>query len=578
MQDGSTGNINHLHNSMSKSKYENYSRDQLLEKIRHLEKHRYGLVWENKQEDVAELCDSALPVLHEVTSKEIATAKDQDAPVNILIEGDNYHSLFVLNFTHKRKIDLIYMDPPYNTGAKDWKYNNDYVDANDQWRHSKWISMMYKRLALAKQLLSDKGVVVCAIDEYEVHNIRHLLDRVFGEQNKLGMVTVLHNPKGRNLSKFFSANSEFMLVYAKDVDRASFNDVAIDEEVLASFDMDDNEGKYRLEPFMRVRSSWSRKKKPKCWYPIYVSKNLDKITIEKEKGYHEIFPITADGREMAWKNIPSTFTKLNINGYFVAKEENGVPQIYHKYREKQVFKNVWTNKKYQSEFNGTNLLKKILGTNSFAYPKSLYLILDILKITTDKRSVVLDFFAGSGTTGHAVLELNQQDGGSRQFILCTNNENGICEEICYPRIKKVIKGFNDTKPIPANLKYFKTAFVPQVLTDNDKGVLVNRSTELLCIAENTFELVKQSKRNLEFGIYKSSKQHTAIIYDEDAIKGCKEELEILKPQTKTVIYVFSYDHEYNFEDFEDLKIPFDVKPIPEAILNVYRKNVKLRKR
>ena len=150
--------------------------------------------------------------------------------------------------------------------------------------------------------------------------------------------------------------------------------------------------------------------------------------------------------------------------------------------------------------------------------------------------------------------------------------------ICYPRIKKVIKGYNGNKGIPANLKYFKTDFVPQVITDNDKRVLVNRSTELLCLAENTFELVKQSKRKLEFAIYKNNKQFTAIIYDEDAIEKCKDELEALKPQVKTVIYVFSYDHEYNAEDFEDFTIRFDVKPIPEAILNVYRKNAKLRRK
>jgi adenine-specific DNA-methyltransferase len=563
---------------MYKRKYENYSKDQLLEKIKQLEKHRYGLVWEDKQEDVAEFCESALPVLHEITTKEIATARTDDAPVNILIEGDNYHSLFVLNFTHRRKVDLIYMDPPYNTGAKDWKYNNDYVDSNDRWRHSKWISMMHKRLLLAKQLLTENGIIVCAIDEYEIHNLRHLFDRIFGEQNKLGMVTVLHNPKGRNLAKFFSANSEFMLVYAKDINRAKFNDVAIDEEVLASFDLSDSSGRFRLEPFMRIRSSWTRKKKPRCWYPIYVSKDLGKITLEKEKGYYEIYPTSPDGREMAWKNVPETFKKLNDGGYFVAKEEEGMPQIYHKYHEQQVFKNVWTNKKYQSEFHGTNLLKTILGENSFSYPKSLYLIMDILKIATNKKSIVLDFFAGSGTTGHAVLELNQQDGGMRQFILCTNNENGICEEICFPRIKKVIKGYEGSIPIPANLKYFKTDFVPQVLTDNDKRVLVNRSTELLCVAENTFDPVKQSTRKADFAIYKNYRQHTAIIYEEDAIQKCLEFLESLKPQTNTVIYVFSYDHEYDQEDFINLNIPFTVKPIPEAILNVYRKNAKLRRR
>jgi adenine-specific DNA-methyltransferase len=173
-------------------------------------KKKYGLVWEEKNEDVVEQCKEKLPVLKEVKGKEIIT--DESMPMNILIEGDNYHALSVLNYTHEKKIDVIYIDPPYNTGARDWKYNNDYVESNDAYKHSKWVSMMYERLKLAKKLLSNEGIIITAIDEYEVHNIRHLLDQVFGEENKLGMVTVLHNPKGRNLSNFFSSNSEFMLV------------------------------------------------------------------------------------------------------------------------------------------------------------------------------------------------------------------------------------------------------------------------------------------------------------------------------------------------------------------------------
>ena len=235
---------------------------------------------------------------------------------------------------------------------------------------------------------------------------------------------------------------------------------------------------------------------------------------------------------------------------------------------------------FSASEHGTKTLDKILGKREmFQYPKSPFAVMECIKsATSDKNAIILDIFAGSGTTGHAVLELNEQDGGNRQFILCTNNENGICEAVCYPRIKKVIKGYNGNNPIPANLKYYKTEFVPQVITDNDKRVLVNRSTELLCLAENTFELVKQSIRKLEYAIYRNTAQLTAIIYDEDAINKCKENLESLNPKVKTVIYVFSYDHEYNVEDFDNLTIRYDVKPIPEAILNEYRKNAKLRRK
>lgn len=150
---------------ISSTKYYNeYSKEELIEEIKKLRKRKkYGLVWEDKKEEVVEMCKNKLPVLKEVKNKEIIT--DRDKPVNLLIEGDNYHALSVLNYTHAKKIDVIYIDPPYNTGARDWKYNNNYVDINDAWRHSKWLSMMKHRLELSKKLLKEDGVFICTIDE-----------------------------------------------------------------------------------------------------------------------------------------------------------------------------------------------------------------------------------------------------------------------------------------------------------------------------------------------------------------------------------------------------------------------------
>ena len=563
---------------MNKKDYQNWSKEKLIYEYKELSKRKkFGIVWEDKIEEVAEQCKISLPVLKDEKTKSLSA--DKNGINHIFIEGDNYHALSVLNYTHKKKVDVIFIDPPYNTGSQAWIYNNSYVEKEDRFRHSKWLSFMSKRLRLARNLLKDDGFFIVTIDNNELFTLGLLMDEIFGESNRVGIVTVLNNPKGRNQAKFFSENSEFLFVYAKDISKASFNSVAISDDAQGTFTEIDNEGKFRYEPYMRARTVWSRENRPKNWYPIYISKDLKEITHKKQKDYYEVFPITNNGKEMAWKNIQETFIELNNNDYFEAKKEGNKIIIYHKYREQQVLKNVWTDKKYQSEFHGTNLLKKIFGDKRFDYPKSLYLVLDILKLTSKEKAVILDFFAGSGTTGHAVLELNKEDGGSRQFILCTNNENnngnghgGIAEGVCYPRIKKVITGYKDSvnnnvAGLGGNLKYYKTVFVDDIKTDNDKRVLTSQCAEMLCLAETTFDEVA-NKKGL-FAIYENQKQMTGIIFDEDAIVDFKKEAK--KHKKPIVVYVFSYDHTYNEEDFEDLDNLEVVKPIPEVILNVYRK-------
>ena len=563
---------------MPKKDFQNWSKEKLLHEYKELSKRKkFGIVWEDKIEEVAEQCKKSLPVLKDEKTKSFSTGKN--GINHIFIEGDNYHALSVLNYTHKKKIDVIFIDPPYNTGSQHWIYNNSYVERDDRFKHSKWLSFMSKRLRLARNLLKEDGFFAITIDHNELFTLGLLMDEIFGEGNRVGIVTVLHNPKGRNQAKFFSENSEFLMIYAKDISKAEFNSVAISEDTQGTFTEIDDEGKFRYEPYMRARTVWSRENRPRNWYPIYVSKDLKDITHKKQKGYYEVFPITNNGKEMAWKNIQETFIELNKNNYFEAKKEGSKIVIYHKYREQQVLKNVWTDKKYQSEFHGTNLLKKIFGDKRFDYPKSLYLVMDILKITSKDDSVILDFFAGSGTTGHAVLELNKEDGGNRQFMLCTNNENnngnghgGVAQGVCYPRIKKVIKGYKESTSIAVaglggNLRYYTGDLVGNVITDNDKRVLTSRSTEMLCLAEATFDEV--ARKNGLFAIYENQNQMTGIIFDEDAISDFKKEAK--KYKKPIVVYVFSYDHSYNEEDFEDLENLKVVKPIPEVILNVYRK-------
>ena len=226
-------------------KYEYYTREQLLEEIKKLKKQKkFGLVWEDKPEQVVEDCKNNFPVLTEVSDKAISEA--ENSPTHLIIEGDNFHSLSVLNVKKKKKIDVIYIDPPYNTGARDWKYNNDYVESEDSFRHSKWLSMMKKRLNLARNLLTEDGIIICAIDHYEVYYLGAIMDEVFREENRLGIVSVVHKPEGRNQEKFFGTSNEFALFYAKDKKKANFNQIAIDAETADLFTEIDEKGRVNL--------------------------------------------------------------------------------------------------------------------------------------------------------------------------------------------------------------------------------------------------------------------------------------------------------------------------------------------
>ena len=350
---------------------------------------------------------------------------------NLIIKGNNLIALHTLKQQFRGQVKLIYIDPPYNTGG-----STDSFSYNNEFKHSTWLTFIRNRIEIAKELLKNDGFMAVTIDHVELFYIGVLLDEIFGRENRIGIVTIYINPKGRQHERFFSAATEHMLVYAKDISKAKFNKVALDKDKIESFDKRDEDGNYRLEQFIRVRSNTSRTNKPKFWYPIYVSKDLKDITLTKKNDYHEVFPINND-REFTWKTKPETFEKRNVGDHFVAVEQHGQIIILHKYHEQQVIKNLWTDKKYFPEFQGTNLLKNLLGKNLFSYPKSLYAVLDTLKIMTGNDDIILDFFAGSGTTAHAVLELNKQDNGNRQFILVEQMD--YVESVTVPRVGKVIE-------------------------------------------------------------------------------------------------------------------------------------------
>lgn len=566
---------------MPKKDFQNWSKEKLLHEYKELSKRKkFGIVWEDKIEEVAEQCKTSLPVLKDEKSKSFST--DKNGINHIFIEGDNYHALSVLNYTHKKKIDLIFIDPPYNTGNRSWRYNNDYVEKEDRFRHSKWLSFMSKRLRLARNLLKENGIIVVTIDDYELFTLGLLMDEIFFENNKIGVLAVESNPRGRTTNKFFATSHEYWLIYAKNSNVASIENVPLTEEQKKLFNLEDDISSYRLLPFRRSGGLSTPEERPNSHYPIFYNAKTGKIDIEPFKNSIKILPIDSSGRKRVWRQTRPSLMEAVGRGDMVIKKNGKGYVVYMKDRIKEgrKAKTIWINPKYDASSHGTVLLDKILDRRkAFDYPKSLYAVLDALSVlvANKKEAVILDFFAGSGTTGHAVLELNKNDGGKRQFILCTDNQdnNGsgtkIASDICYPRIKKVMGGYSiGGKKIAGlgdNLRYYSGELVGNIKTDNDKRVLTSRSTEMLCLAEATFDEVA-SKKGL-FAIYENQKQMTGIIFDEDAISDFKKE--VRKHKKPIVVYVFSYDHTYNEEDFEDLENLKVVKPIPEVILNVYRK-------
>ncbi|MFZ2049272.1 MAG: site-specific DNA-methyltransferase [Minisyncoccia bacterium] len=544
----------------------------------HFLKNKLFLHYDIKEpEKVVVDCETKLPVIAEYEKKKIQKGKESD-PTHLIIEGDNYHALSVLNYTHAGKVDLIYIDPPYNTGNRDWKYNNDYVDAEDSFRHSKWLSFMSSRLRLAKNLMRDDGFIVCAIDHYELFYLGILMDTVFGEENRLGIVAVVHKAEGRNQEKFFGTSHEYMLFYAKNKTLSKFNKTVLDADIQATFNLKDAEGSYRLNNYLRSGGGDQnlRVNKPHFFYPIYVSKDLKHITLESKSGYEKILPITNSGQERTWKTVKETFLdRLDAAQIVADRDQNNKIQIYEKYRENQVIKTHWVDPKYHAIHYGTKLIEKILGEKKFDFPKSLYLLIDTLKLTTKKDSIVLDFFAGSGTTGHAVLKLNAQDGGTRQFILCTNNENKIAEDVTYPRIKKVIDGYGDNAPIPSNFRYFQTDFVEKKGSVSQLKIdLTRKCAEMLCVKENVFEAVKIKKTTKNYKLFKNGDKYLGVFFDfftDPEFTDFIKELNALPKEAEKAVYVFVLDGSAGILADEFAGVAnCEVKEIPQKILDIYK--------
>ena len=446
-----------------------------------------------------------------------------DKPFHAVINGENYHVLEMLRYTHRHKVDAIYIDPPYNSGAKDWKYNNDYVEADDLYRHSKWLAMMERRLILAKELLNpENSVLIVTIDEKEYLRLGLLLEQAFPEAH-IQMVTIVINPNGVARGAEMARVEEYAFVcFFGSCTAAKLSDVMLDQ----GKDKPTKGNDVRWERLLRGGSNSRRVDSPNCFYPLFVDPirriiaevgeaippDSDRRRVADRPDLVTVWPLRRTGEEAVWQMSRGNLLSLLDQGMaklgrYTAKNNHwtvlylgnaqrgridaGEIQISGRGDDGSVIvelcnaeirmtpKTVWNRQRHAAGEYGSRMLRKILPGRKFPYPKSLYAVEDVLRVFLASKpdALVLDFFAGSGTTAHAVMRLNHQDGGRRQCISVTNNEVsaeeqtklrkkglrpgdpdwekwGICDYITKPRIQAAIIGKTpDGQPIKGDYKF-----------------------------------------------------------------------------------------------------------------------------
>ena len=527
--------------------YSKLEKDDLLKVITKLEsRKKYGLVWdeEKTKEQFEKESENALPVLKEVKGKEIKT--DSAKPTNILIEGDNYHALSVLNYTHQGKIDVIYIDPPYNTGNKDFKYNDRFVDKEDSYRHSKWLSFMSKRLRLAKNLMKEDGVIFISIDDNELAQLKLLCDEIFGEENFIDSIVwdKKSSAKGVPPKNMIVNVHEYIIAYQKG-----------DGFKFVGQERTEESGKFK-NPDNDPRGPWRESNIKSTIKPI-------------EDAFTIIDPNTGREYTNTWAFSKKTLEQMIKEERILWKDTLPKQKEFMREmkNENMAIKSNWGVFDAQST---TVFLKGLLPDIKFDNPKPISLMEYLIRVATSKDFVILDFFAGSGTTGHAVALLNKEDGGNRQYILCTNNENGIATEVCYPRIKTVIKGdrkYRDLTGIKGNLKYFKTAFVKNSISRDDLKMRITREcTEMLCLREGIFDEVKAKP---DYHIFEQNGRIMGVYYsmERDSLAQLKKEMDKMKGEK--ILYCFTLDPlGLNKNDFVDWQ-GVSLEPIPQKILDIY---------
>lgn len=561
--------------------FSNEEKSQMLALLN--ESKTYGLVWEKSTEDAWEMMKDYVPVLKEDESKRIDHGSEN--PNHILIEGDNLYALTALSYTYEGKVDVIYIDPPYNTGNNDFIYNDKFIGEEDCYRHSKWLSFMEKRLKIARRLLSDKGVIFISIDDNEVSNLKLLCDEIFGERNFIDIFSWNKTETPANLSLKTKKAIEYILCYVKTPSQAKFRGLS-KKSISNNGLMNQTNAVHELIfPANVVDTKLANGIYLKGLYGTS-SYEIELLEDTEVKDGIFIREIKLKGK---FKWAQDYLMKAIKEGTQISIKTKAFSPSYEKAEyEPEVPWNL-INKSFGVDTNETasNQLKEIIGESSFSYPKPVTLIKYLINFID--ANTIIDFFAGSGTTLQATMQLNAEDGGHRQCILVQgkekddeNNDLQIAEKITYERNKRVIEGYTKTNGEfveglkDNNLRYFKVGFTPREKTDENMFRLAKNSVNLLRIKHDVYqetqfgELENPYKR---YRYFEEDGKQLLVILDTELIGDIVEQLEEMEVSKPIPTYVFTTGAYPFTEDFESVADKVELYPLPHGIYQACERNM-----
>jgi len=570
---------------MSSTELDNEQKSQLIRLIR--EQKKYGLVWEDSKEDAWEKMKTSIPVLNEVDDKRILNDKDgEHYPNHAIIEADNLHALIALTYTHEGSFDMMYFDPPYNTGNGDFTYNDKIVDEEDSYRHSKWLSFMEKRLRIARRLLSERGVIFISIDDYSQAQLKVLCDSIFDSSSNPKhsnfITTLIWNKQHSQQQGLFKKYHEYVVVYAKNK--------SLLKNVLSEADGLIEAGAMKKISTKNPASTFAFPAGTKVEAPDGTTfsgtyGDSEKVTVVEGPftvvNGQTAFPIVLSAGWTQKKQMSSWFKGLDtydtkgqkiVEFYF-----NSTGKIKCRKERGAVTPNTFL-PEFGMGSEQTSHLEDIMGKpDTFTNPKPVEMIKLFIEWFCPKNGKLLDIFAGSGTTLEATMQLNAEDGGHRQCILVTNNENNICEEVTYERNKRVIEGYTTPKGEQVaglnhnNLRYYKLDFNPRMQSHQSNRELFYGLKDLLCIKENIYQKKQQfGSLSLEgkeqmLRYFAENGCEMLMVYDTRVIPFIVNEIAQRGEQEQPLkIYIFA-DGAYPYaDDFASVVDKVSLVPMPYA--------------